>query len=112
MTNVGLGRALLDSVQQDLVVDSELTMARMLEYLRLVDGLDPASLAGYRIEGTPTVIAGNTVLTPVLDTPSMLSVLARFSGKNANAPTTAVVPDPTDDALTNAMVVPPSEQSC
>lgn len=112
MTDVGLGRALLDSVQQDLVVDSGLTMARMLEYLRLVDGLDPASLAGYRIEGTPTVIAGNTVLTPVLDTPSMVSVLARFSGNDADVPTTAVMPDPTADALTEAMVVPPSDQSC
>ena len=65
-----------------------------------------------RGRGTPTVIAGNTVLTPVLDTPSMVSVLARFSGNDADVPTTAVMPDPTADALTEAMVVPPSDQSC
>ncbi|MEK7425845.1 MAG: LCP family protein [Actinomycetota bacterium] len=80
VSDVAVARALIDSIQNDIVVDSQLTISDMLGFGRFIVGLDSSAIAGYQIETAPRVIAGNSVLTPVLDTPTMVAVLHEFTG--------------------------------
>lgn len=85
ITDTGIARALITSLQDDIVIDNNLTLATMLDYLGFIQTLDPAAIAGYQIEGTGGLIAGNAVLIPTLDTPTMQQALAVFGSIDATS---------------------------
>lgn len=80
-----VARALLETNAQYLVVDSGLTLNRMLEFAGLLQGLDLDQVRSYQIDFTPRTIAGNAVLVPRLDGENMRQILAIFRGEAALA---------------------------
>jgi LCP family protein required for cell wall assembly len=71
---------LYDTYKNDLVVDSELTIDTMLEFVGVLRNLQLADIARYQIAATPATISGNAVLVAQLDSPSMKAILAMFGG--------------------------------
>ena len=81
-------RALIRTVDDYVVVDRGLTIARMLELAGELQAMDPNTIGRYQIEGHPEHIDGSYVLIPDLDTPSMQQILSLFGGQ----PTSEAVP--------------------
>ncbi len=77
-----VARALLESLQTDVVTDAGFSIDDLLRLAGTLKAIDPAATPQYRIDSQPTTIAGNAVLRPVLDTPSMVAVLAIFRGES------------------------------
>lgn len=73
--------ALIDTNSQYLTVDSELTVARMLQFAGVLQSLNPNDIGSYQIEAVPQTVAGNSVLVPRLDGSNMQSILAVFRGE-------------------------------
>jgi LCP family protein required for cell wall assembly len=88
--DAGLVRAMISAVQEDLVVDTGLTPGRMLEIagqLQAVSG----NIGHFQIEVEPKVIAANSVLVPITDSPTMQSIIHLFQGR-PDAASTAATP--------------------
>jgi len=83
--NPAVARALIDAVTHDVVTDSGLTFARMMEFAGVLNDVDPTSIANYQIEATGKTINGNSVLIPNTDGENMQSVLALFRGETSLA---------------------------
>ncbi len=122
---------LIEVVQDDVVVDSGLTISMMLGLAGALADLDPTSIAGYQIDAIGRTIAGQAVLEPVLDSQHMQAILAVFRGEAAlsggaaaddEGVVTAVESDndtgpaPTDPSVAPAPnvlgVVPPADVAC
>lgn len=86
-----VARALIESLQQDVVTEAGFTIEDMLRVAGTIKGVDPAAIARYRIDAEPLVVSGNAVLRPVTDTPAMTAVLATFRGDSplSETPTSA-----------------------
>ena len=102
-----VARGLINTAQQYVVTDSNLTPQRMLEFAGTIHNLDPVSLHSYQIEVKRDTRSGNDVLIPRLGGPNMKAVLAIFRGKAPliGAPaqdTAAVVVDPAAATTTTA----------
>jgi hypothetical protein len=106
----GILATLYDTYQNDIVVDSELTIDKMIEFAGVIRNLQPADIASYQIEATAAQISRTDVLVPQIDTDSMQAVLDIFRGTALlvaapatvtptavdpppNAPPTAIVPE-------------------
>ena len=101
--------ALYEAYRDDLVVDTGLTIAKMLEFVGALTTVNPADIRGYQIEATGRNIAGAAVLEWDKTSPSMNAILNIFRGmppSNAtsapvsagtapasNTPSSAIVPD-------------------
>ena len=101
--------ALYEAYRDDLVVDSGLTIAKLLEFVATLSAVRPADISGYQIEATPRNIAGASVLIWDHNSPSMNAILDIFRGlppastapvpvsagtaPASNAPSSAIVPD-------------------
>jgi LCP family protein required for cell wall assembly len=85
---------LVKGLQPSIVVDANLTINTMLQFVGVLSHVDEGSIASYRIDGTPTVISGNSVLTPHLDDPNTRATVSIFGGQQALAATSTTV-DPT-----------------
>ncbi len=93
-----VARGLIDTAQQYVVTDQNLTINRMLQFAGVIENLDPVNLRSYQIEVKADTRSGNAVLLPRLGGDNMKAVLAVFRGK---APLVAA---PTEDG----QVVDPS----
>lgn len=76
---------LVETNSEYVVVDSDLTTRRILEFAGVVRNVDPADITTYQIEATPTVIQGNSVLEPRLSGDNMSAILSVFQGEAALA---------------------------
>ncbi len=88
---------LVETNSEYVVVDSELTTGKMLEFAGVLRSVDPAAITTYQIEATPAVIQGNSVLEPQLGGDDMAAILSVFQGRAtlASAPEqTATGDDP------------------
>jgi LCP family protein required for cell wall assembly len=101
--------ALYAAYRDDLVIDTGLTIAKLIEFVGTISTINPADIRGYEIEVTGTIIANNDVLVWHKDNANMQSILDIFRGlaplgattaspvdnaPDSNIPTTAIVPDP------------------
>jgi LCP family protein required for cell wall assembly len=105
--------ALYAAYRDDLVVDTGLTIAKMLEFVGALSTVNPADIRGYQIEATGRTIAGAAVLIWDKNSPSMNAILDIFRGvaqantapapvpagtaPASNAPSSAIVPDAATD---------------
>jgi LCP family protein required for cell wall assembly len=102
--------ALYGAYRDDLVIDSELTIAKVLEFVGTLSTVSPADIHGYQIEATGRIIAGSSVLVWDKNSPSMNTILDIFRGlppasnttsapssadtaPRSNTPASAIVPD-------------------
>jgi polyisoprenyl-teichoic acid--peptidoglycan teichoic acid transferase len=99
----GLISALYATYRDDLVVDSGLTIDKLVEFAGAIGDVTPESVRGYQIEATGENIAGGAVLVWHKDSANMQAVLDIFRGlaplgvdaaPDSNAPDSAIVPDP------------------
>ena len=73
-------RALYESFMDDLVVDTGLTIDKLIELLGAARNLTPRDIRGYQIEATGRVIAGSDVLVWNKDSPEVQATLDIFRG--------------------------------
>jgi LCP family protein required for cell wall assembly len=95
--------ALYATYRDDLVVDSGLTIDRLIEFATAIGDVSPEGVRGYQIEATGTNIAGSSVLVWHEDSPNVQAVLDIFRGvasmaaddaPDSNPPTAAIVSGP------------------
>ena len=101
--------ALYEAYRDDLVVDTGLTIAKMLEFVGALTTVSPGDIHGYQIEATGRNIAGAAVLVWDKNSASMNAILDNFRGvapentasapvpagtaPASNTPSSAIVPD-------------------
>ena len=102
--------ALYEAYRDDLVIDTGLTIAKMLQFVGALSTVSPADIRGYQIEASGRIIAGSSVLVWDKSSPSMNTILDSFRGvpgaktattsvaavvaPESNTPSSAIVPDP------------------
>jgi LCP family protein required for cell wall assembly len=80
MFDPSVARALLESLQTEIVTEQGFTLDDMLSVVGVLKDVDPVDIQQYQIEATATLVSGNFVLAPQTDSPNMQAVLAIFSG--------------------------------
>lgn len=100
-----VARGLIDTAEQFVVTDQNLTINRMLQFAGVIEELDPNDMRSYQIEVKADERSGSAVLIPRLGGDNMKAVLAVFRGKAplVAAPeldTSQVVVDETVQAIT------------
>jgi LCP family protein required for cell wall assembly len=118
-----VARALITSLQTDIVTEQGFTINDMLEFAGVLKDVDPAGISTYQIEASRLIVSGNDVLEPKVKGENMKSILAIFRGEAplAGAPeqtfestttssTTSTTLTPAPGATTTATTVPPSTE--
>ena len=117
LSDPGLVRDLIGAVQDYVVIDSGLTISRMIELAGELRSIDSTAIGSYQIEGEPRTIGGNAVLVPQLKGEAMREVLNMFRGGPpvpatevaASAVETSAAGDATADRSGNPRgIVPPT----
>lgn len=72
--------ALYSAYTNDLVVDTGLTIAKMIEFVGAISDLNRADIHNYQIEGKGTIVAGSDVLVWNRDSVSNTAILNIFRG--------------------------------
>ncbi|MCX6520219.1 MAG: LCP family protein [Actinobacteria bacterium] len=113
VTDPAVARTLISAIQDDVVVDQNLTISKMLEYLRVLASLSPQDVSTFQIEADGANVGGTSVLLPRLDGDNMQAVLALFRGDTVWAPSdgtdTATSVDPATASATVLETVVPEE---
>ncbi|MFM2073522.1 MAG: hypothetical protein RLZZ623_3786 [Actinomycetota bacterium] len=88
ITDPNVARSLIKAAQENIVVDSGLTAARMLEFAGVLRDFVPGAIATYQIEAVGDTIGGNSVLVPKIKGDNMQAILKIFRGESplAGAP--------------------------
>ena len=88
----------------DVVTDSGLSPAKLLEFAGVLKDVDPGAIPTYQIEATGRTINGAAVLEPRIDGENMQAVLAMFRGETslAEAPEQVLQTAPTNVPRTAA----------
>ena len=96
-----VAKQLIDAGLQYVILDDQLTPGKLLELAQAMRDLDPDTMKTYQIEGTGTMINGNSVIEPNIKSESMKAVLAVFKGEArlVDAPE-QLVEDPTSTTTT------------
>ncbi len=81
VTDPDVARSLIKAAQENVVVDSGLTINKMLEFVGVLRNFDPGSIATYQIEATGANVGGNSVLIPKINGDNMQAILAIFKGE-------------------------------
>ncbi|MEX0847660.1 MAG: LCP family protein [Ilumatobacteraceae bacterium] len=110
VTDPSVARSLIKAAQQNVVVDKQLTVDRMLEFVGVLRNFEPGGIATYQIETKGAKISGNSVLLPQIKGDNMQAILRIFKGEAplAGAPeqvfetTTTVAPSTTAGPSTSA----------
>jgi LCP family protein required for cell wall assembly len=87
VTDPAVARSLISAIQDDVVVDQNLTISKMLEYLGVLASLSPQDVSTFQIETDGANVGGNSVLLPRIDGVNTRAVLALFRGETMFAPT-------------------------
>lgn len=80
-----VAKQLIDAGIQNVILDSNLTAGKILELALAMRDLDPATMRTYQIEGTGTMISGQSVIEPDLESAGMVAILDIFRGLAALA---------------------------
>lgn len=75
-----VARGIIDIATQNIVVDSNLTPSKMLEFFGVLRDFEPGTIHTYQIEATPEMISGNSVLVPRIKGENMQAILRIFQG--------------------------------
>lgn len=75
-----VARALITSLQKDIVTEAGFTVDDMLEFAGVLRDVNPDSIRTYQIEAKGMMISGNSVLDPRIEGENMVAILAIFQG--------------------------------
>jgi LCP family protein required for cell wall assembly len=95
-----VARALIESLQSDVVTEAGFTVDDMLGAAATLGAVDPAAISMYQIEVKGMTVGGASVLLPQIDSDTMKNVLSRFRG--AESPSDS----PTTEPATTHLEVP------
>jgi polyisoprenyl-teichoic acid--peptidoglycan teichoic acid transferase len=95
--------ALYSSYKNDIVVDTGLTIDRMIEFVGVLRSVGSADNASFQIEAASAKISGNDVLIPQMDSPNVQSILSIF-GPGPPATSESAIPAPQDNTPPAAIV--------
>ena len=106
--------AVYEAYRDDLVVDTGLTIAKMLEFTGALSTVSPADLRGYQIEAVGKTIAGSAVLVWDKNSPTMNAILDVFRGlAPANTPASPVSESAVSESNTpSSAIVPDAQLAC
>jgi len=76
-----VARALIESLQTDIVTEAGFTVNDMLEFAGVLRDIDPAGIRTYQIEASRLIVSGNDVLEPKIRGDNMKAILAIFRGE-------------------------------
>ncbi len=79
--NPSVIRALIQTSDDYVVLDSDLSLNKQLEFAGVLQAIDPAQITTYQIEAKGTTIQGQSVLLPQTGGGNMQAVLALFRGQ-------------------------------
>jgi LCP family protein required for cell wall assembly len=84
-----VARALITSLQTDIVTEAGFTLQDMLKFAGVMHDVQPKGIQTYQIEVGRLIVSGNDVLEPHIKGDNMQAILAIFQGKAplAGAPT-------------------------
>ncbi|MDQ3469498.1 MAG: LCP family protein [Actinomycetota bacterium] len=107
--NPSVTGGLIESAQNYIVTDDELSPAKLLEFAGVLNDVEPGGIPTYQIEATDRVVNGDEILEPQLDSENMQEILDLFRGEMSlgEAPpqifatTTSSVPRPSADDTTS-----------
>lgn len=87
--------ALYDAYRDDLVVDTGLTIDKLITVVRAISQIEPSNMPNYQIEVTGELVAGSSVLVPNKNSAAMKPILDIFRGLAplTNEPVPADAPD-------------------
>ncbi len=81
VTDPTVARSLIKAAQDNIVVDRELTVSKMLEFVGVLRNFEPGGIATYQIEAKGAKVGGNSVLLPQINGDNMQAILAIFKGE-------------------------------
>ena len=135
--NASVAKGLIDTLTKYVVVDQELSIDGMLQFLGVLQEVQPAGIPTFQIAAKRQIVQNNDVLQPLVNTPEMVEILDLFRGKTsleavASTTSTTVAPvngwraptteqgaaDPAATAATDAPaqeakgIVPPADVTC
>ncbi len=105
--NPSVARSLIDASQNNVVVDTELTISRMLQFVGVLRDVQATGIASYQIEASGKNINGNAVLIANVKSANMKAILRIFKGE---APL-AEAPVQVFDTTTTTSVAPSTENT-
>ena len=76
-----VAKELIDAAIEYVYIDSGLSVGKLLDLATAMKDLDPSTMKTYQIEGRGTMISGQSVIEPRLNSDNMKAVLAVFQGK-------------------------------
>lgn len=87
-----VARALIESLQTDVVTEAGFTIDDMLRFAGVLRNIDPAGIHTYQVETRGATMSGSAVLIAKLDTENMAAILSIFQGTAAlaGAPTQVI----------------------
>lgn len=121
-----VAKQLIDAGIQNVILDSNLTAGKILELALAMRDLDPATMRTYQVEGTGTMISGQSVIEPDLESDGMVAILDIFRGlaalatapeqttpSSSDAPGTDVTSTTVVGAASNAVgILPSTDPAC
>ena len=75
-----VARGLIEANAEDVITDSNLSLARMLGFANTLRTVDTNTISSYQIEATGRTVSGQAVLVPTLSSETMRGVLDIFQG--------------------------------
>jgi LCP family protein required for cell wall assembly len=108
ITNPSVARGLIETAQNNVVTDGDLSVSRMLEFAGVLRNLDPDSINSYQIEAEGQQISGQAVLIPRIKGDNMRAILAIFRGEAPLAGAPEQVFETTTTTSTTSTTVQPT----
>ncbi|MCX6519497.1 MAG: LCP family protein [Actinobacteria bacterium] len=81
VTDPDVARSLIKAAQENILVDRNLTLSKMLEFVGVLRNFEPGGIATYQIEAEGANVGGNSVLLPRINGDNMQAILAIFKGE-------------------------------
>jgi LCP family protein required for cell wall assembly len=81
--NASVAKGLIDTLTKYVVVDQSLTIDGMLQFLGVLQKVQPAGVPTYQIAARRQIVQNNDVLQPEIDTPEMTAILDMFRGQTS-----------------------------
>ena len=87
--DLSVAHAFIDVVTEYVVTDPDMTVRRMLDLAEVSHAIAANDIHGHRIDGTPMVIGGASVIEPDLDSAAARELSALFRGEAVDPPAPA-----------------------
>jgi LCP family protein required for cell wall assembly len=105
LLNPSVARGLINSATGgNVVTDSELSPAKLLEFAGVLRDVEPGSILTYQIEAVDRMVSGAAVLEPRIEGDNMQAVLAMFRGETSLAEAPEQVFAPTTPPVSRTAV--------